>query len=63
VPTAAQISYAKTNVDVVSVASTGTVTQIDPARPESEVDYPGLTEEERTHDGLWVKAVGGLANT
>jgi hypothetical protein len=57
------LNYAKTNVNVGSTPSVGTVTQIDPARPESEEDYPGLTEDERTHDGLWVKAVGGMANS
>lgn len=30
---------------------------------ELETDYPTMSEEERTHDGLWVKAVGGLPNT
>ena len=61
--TATTLSYAKTNADVVTIAATGTVTHVDPARPESEVDYPDMDEDERTHDGLWVKAVGGLANT
>jgi hypothetical protein len=30
---------------------------------ELETDYPDMSEEERTHDGLWIKAVGGLPNT
>lgn len=30
---------------------------------ELETDFPTLSEEERTHDGLWVKAVGGLVST
>ena len=30
---------------------------------ELETDYPNTSEEERTHDGLWIKAVGGLPNT
>jgi hypothetical protein len=30
---------------------------------EDEADYPDISEEERTHDGLWVTAVGGLVNT
>ena len=30
---------------------------------ESEVDFPDFTEEERTHDGLWVRAYGGVVNT
>jgi hypothetical protein len=30
---------------------------------ETEVDFPGLTEEERTHDGLWIWAVGGVVGT
>lgn len=63
VPTTTTLTYPKTNADVTSAVSTGTVTHVDPARPESEVDYPTMSEEERTHDGLWVKAVGGLANT
>ena len=57
------ISYAKTNANVASVAATGNVALVDPYAPESETDFPGMTEAERTHDGLWVKAVGGLANT
>ena len=57
------MSYAKVHADVASVVSVGTITHIDPARPESEEDYPDMSEEERTHDGLWIKAVGGLANT
>jgi hypothetical protein len=57
------ISYAKTNANVVSVAATGSVKLVDPYAPESETDFPGMSEDERTHDGLWVKAVGGLANT
>jgi hypothetical protein len=61
--TTTTISYAKTGTNVTAVAATGTVTLIDPAAPEKEADFPGLSEEERTHDGLWVKAVGGLANT
>jgi hypothetical protein len=43
------------------VASTGTVTTVN--LPESETNYPDMSEAERTHDGLWVKAVGGLPNT
>jgi hypothetical protein len=30
---------------------------------ELETDFPDLTEEERTHDGIWVKAYGGLVAT
>ena len=30
---------------------------------EDEADFLGLTEEERTHDGLWVWAVGGVVGT
>ena len=55
------MSYAKTNADVVPVASTGTVTTVN--LPESETDYPDLDEDERTHDGLWVIADGGLLGT
>ena len=57
------ISYAKTNPNVASVAATGNVSLVDPYAPEDETEFPGMTEDERTHDGLWVKAVGGLANT
>jgi hypothetical protein len=41
------------------------IPRIDPTeRTEPELpDFEGLTEEERTHDGLWVKAVGGLIGT
>ena len=37
--------------------------------PEAETDFdlpeynPALSEAERTHDGLWVKAFGGMTNT
>ena len=61
--TSTTVSYDKVNANVPSTAASGTITHIDPARPERETDYPDMTEEERTHDGLWVKAVGGLANT
>jgi len=61
--TTTTISYAKTNANVASVAATGNVSLVDPYAPESETDFPNMTEDERTHDGLWVKAVGGLANT
>jgi hypothetical protein len=57
------VSYAKTAADLVPTASVGTVTLVDPAAPESATDFPNMTEAERTHDGLWVKAVGGLPNT
>jgi hypothetical protein len=63
--TSTTISYAKggtANVPSTPI-TTGSVTLIDPARPEKETDFPGMTEEERTHDGLWVKADGGLPNT
>jgi hypothetical protein len=30
---------------------------------ELETDWPDLSEDERTHDGLWVQAVGGLLGT
>jgi len=30
---------------------------------EDSADFPNMTEDERTHDGLWVKAVGGSPNT
>ncbi len=64
VPTPTEISYALTAANVpLTTTTAGTVTLIDPAAPESETDFPGMTEEERTHDGLWVKAVGGLPNT
>jgi hypothetical protein len=61
VPSATTLTYDKTSADVASVAETGTVTTVN--LPESEVDWPDLTEAERTHDGLWVRAVGGLVNT
>ena len=57
------LSYVKTHPDVATVSSPGTVTHVDPWRPESEDDYPDLDEEERTHDGLWVIAEGGLIGT
>ena len=36
-------------------------TFIDP--PAAEADFPTLSEPERTHDGLWVWAVGGVPGT
>ena len=40
------------------------IPRIDPySVVEFETNYPDLSEEERTHDGLWVQAVGGLVNT
>jgi len=60
--TANTLTYAKTNpTDVAAAATTGTVTTVNP--PESETDYPDLDEDERTHDGLWVIADGGLLGT
>ena len=60
--TPTSLSYAKTHANVASEVDTGTVTQYAP--PEDELPHwEGLTEEERTHDGLWVKAVGGLIGT
>jgi hypothetical protein len=59
--TANTLSYAKTNSDVAAAAATGTVTTVN--LPESETDYPNLDEDERTHDGLWVIADGGLLGT
>jgi hypothetical protein len=57
------ISYAKQVADIVAVAATGTITQYDTHSPEAETDFPGLDENERTHDGLWVWAVGGVVGT
>ena len=53
--------YDKTNANVTSVASAGTVVSVN--LPEPETDYPNLDEDERTHDGLWVIADGGLLGT
>jgi hypothetical protein len=54
-------------VNLVTSVEDGTnllIPQIDPTKLiELEVDYPDLSETERTHDGLWVVAVGGMANT
>ena len=36
-------------------------TVTDPPAPEA--DFPGLSEAERTHDGLWIWAVGGVPGT
>jgi nucleotide-binding universal stress UspA family protein len=55
-PTA--VTYDKTGSDIATVDSEGTVTTVN--LPESSTDYPGLSEEERTHDGLWVVGEGGL---
>jgi len=55
------LTYVKTNANVAAVASAGTVTTVN--LPESETDYPDLDEDERTHDGLWVIADGGLLGT
>jgi hypothetical protein len=48
---------------VTVTAATGTIAQQDPFAPEDETDFPTMTEEERTHDGLWVQAMGGLPGT
>jgi hypothetical protein len=61
--TGTTVSYAKTNADVASVAGTGLITLVDPHAPELETDFPGLDEVERTHDGLWVWADGGVPGT
>ena len=58
-PLATTLTYAKTNANVASTG--GTVKTVN--LPESVTDYPGLTEDERTHDGLWVVADGGLLGT
>ncbi len=60
---ATTLSYAKTNANVAStpLVTPGKVTTVN--LPELETDFPDLTEEERAHDGLWVKAVGGLVAT
>src|SRR5580765_5722888 len=50
--TSTTLSYAKVATNVTSVASGGTITQVDPHAAEAENDFPGLTEDERTHDGL-----------
>ena len=58
------VSYAKTNANVGTTAQTpplGTINSVN--LPESETDYPDMSETERTHDGLWIKAVGGLPNS
>jgi hypothetical protein len=63
VPSTTTLSYAKTNADIASAAvdPPGTIKTVN--LPESETDYPDLSEEERTHDGLWVIADGGLLGT
>jgi len=61
VPTTTSLTYDKVSANVTTTASTGTVKTVN--LPELEADYPDLTEEERTHDGLWVIADGGLLGT
>lgn len=40
------------------------IPRIEPTEVEEpEAEYLGFSEDERTHDGLWIKAVGGAANT
>jgi hypothetical protein len=70
VPNTTSLTYAVVHADVTSAAVTaGTVTQVDPNRPEmdswwvDDPDGPQLSADERTHDGLWVQAVGGLPGT
>ena len=60
---ATAISYDKTNANVAATpqVTPGKVATVNP--PELETDFPDMTEEERTHDGLWVKAYGGLVAT
>jgi hypothetical protein len=46
------------------VASDIKILRLDPTSVvESPFFFPDLLEEERTHNGLWVRAVGGLPNT
>jgi hypothetical protein len=61
--TGTTISYAKINANITAATATGTITLVDPHAPELETDYPGLDEVERTHDGLWVWAEGGVPGT
>jgi len=60
---ATQLTYAVVSSNVVvPTPVTGTVTTVN--LPESLADFPALTTDaERTHDGLWVKADGGLVST
>ena len=40
------------------------IPRIEPTEVEEpEAEYPTMTDDERTHDGLWIKAVGGAVNT
>jgi hypothetical protein len=62
VPSTTEVTYAVVQgTTITPTASTGTVVTVN--LPETEADFPGLTEAERTHDGLWVKADGGLVST
>ena len=62
VPTPTTMTYAVVSSNTITpTASTGTVATVN--LPEAEADFPDLSEEERTHDGLWVKADGGLVST
>lgn len=72
VPTTTTLTYAKTNANVASVvvSPVGSITQVDPNRPELDPfwtsaanTWPNLSDDERTHDGLWVQAQGGLPGT
>jgi len=61
-PTATSLTYDKTNADIPEVELVaGSVDQISP--PADEALFPGLSEPERTHNGLWVWAVGGVPGT
>ena len=58
-PTTTTLRYSKPGAPgQTPVASTGSITTVN--LPESPTDYPDLSEDERTHDGLWVIADGGL---
>ena len=61
VPTTTTLTYALTSADFASAPATGTVKTVN--LPESDTDFPGMTTDERTHDGLWVIAEGGTVNT
>ena len=62
-PTTSTLTYAKTHPSNIPEADSvaGKVATVN--LPESEMDYPELDEDERTHDGLWVIADGGLLGT
>jgi hypothetical protein len=63
VPSVSTLTYTVTSGVLTNTTTNGLGIITTVNLPESVADYPTLTVEERTHDGLWVIADGGLTGT